>query len=628
MKIVFIEPRPPEPHVYSKFKIPRLGCVLLGTILHNAGYEVKVFVEEIHKLDWEEASTADVIAVSTTTSTTPRGYMFAQRFKKAGKVVIIGGSHVSFKPEEALQYCDYVVRGEGEKVILELIRAIEQGQVPERLPSISYKKDGKVVNNPCGDFVIDLDTIPIPDFNLIAGFAENPSVVSIETSRGCPFNCTFCSVILMFGRKYRFKSVERVVGEVKHYLQTNRPRHIFFCDDNFTANPRRTKELLQRFIEEGLQLDWSAQVRVEAANDPEMLALMKKTNCYAVYAGLESINPKTLEAYNKHQTVEQIKKAISEFHRYDIHIHGMFVLGSDEDDPQTIYDTVDFARKMRIDSVQFLILTPLPGTPLYDQLLAEDRIFNRDWAYYDGHNVVFEPARMTAYELQVETLKAMSKFYTYSSLLRYLIKLDNYYALIRLYGKYMIYKGMKLKKVYAEQLRHLLGEKMKSLREVVKGIKPPLKIGISNIHLDVQYQEFFHNFFKHLGLKVVIPQEKEAALSDLGKVTDKNKLLELIQRQIKIIQRKVDIVFVPVLGNAGLKPWVTEWLKAEKQKLSQTYSSLHSPASSILIVEIDIDLLYKSCIEIGLVLGKKLSAIRKAYKRALQQTNLFSPQPA
>ncbi|MCX7765954.1 MAG: B12-binding domain-containing radical SAM protein, partial [Candidatus Sumerlaeia bacterium] len=505
MKIVFIEPRPPEPHVYSKFKIPRLGCVLLGTILRDAGYNVTIFVEEIGKINWDKVLQADVVAISTTTSTTPRGYMFADRCKKAGKIVIMGGSHVTFCVDEALQHCDYVVRGEGETVILDLIRAIEEGKIPENLNNISFKKDGVVINNPGSGFIQNLDTLPIPDFELIEGWKSNPSVVSIETSRGCPFNCSFCSVILMFGRRYRFKSVERVVTEVTQYMRETNPRHVFFCDDNFTANPQRTKQLLRRFIELGLNFEWSAQVRVEAANDPEMLDLMKQTNCYAVYVGFESINPRTLEAYNKHQSVEQIKKAIEQFHRHDIHIHGMFVLGSDEDDVNTIYETVDFAKKMRIDSVQFLILTPLPGTPFFTEIQQQGRIFNHDWSYYDGHNVVFEPARMTAYELQIETLRAMNKFYTYTSILRYLIKLDNYYALVRLYGKYMVYKALKTKEVYANQLRHLLGEKMKALREIVKAIPHPLKIGISDISLERQYKEFFQNFFKQLGLKVVLP---------------------------------------------------------------------------------------------------------------------------
>lgn len=618
MKIVFIEPKPPEPHVYSKFKIPRLGCVLLATILHKAGYEVKVFVEEVSKLNWDEANSADVIAISTTTSTTPRGYMLADKFRKAGKKVIMGGSHVSFMAEEALEHCDYVVRKEGEKVIVDLVKAIEEGRLPEEIPNISFKKDGKVVHNPITAFVEDLDSLPIPDYSLIDGMSPNVSVVSIETSRGCPFNCAFCSVILMFGRKLRFKSIERIVEEVKHYQQTIKPRHIFFCDDNFTANFKRTKELLRRFVEEGIECDWSAQVRVEAARDPELLDLMHRTNCYAVYVGFESVNPRTLEAYNKSQTIEDIKQAIDAFHRHKIHIHGMFVFGSDEDDVQTIYDTVDFAKKMKIDSVQFLILTPLPGTPVYDNLNHANRIFNHDWSYYDGHNVVFEPAKMTAYELQVETFRAMNKFYTYPSVLRYILKLDVYYTIIRIYGKYMVHKGMKLKKIYAKQLQELLSNKMKLLSAKVKNIHPPLKIGIPSLSVDQRYKEFFKDFFKHLGVNVVFSQERESEAIPSEKEPDKNKILELLQRQISIIQRKVDIIFVPVL--AKVNRHLSELIKAEKQIISEIDPKL-------ILMEIDVDTLYKSCVEMGLALGKKLSDIRRAYTSALKKIQKMQPIP-
>ncbi len=617
MKIIFIEPKPPEPHVYSKYKIPRLGCVLLATILRDAGYEVKVYVEEIKKLDWAEANSADVIAISTTTSTTNRGYMMADKFRKAGKTVIMGGSHVTFMQEEALEHCDYVVRNEGEKVIVDLMKGIEKGDVPESLPNLSYKKDGKVINNPISAYIEDLDSLPIPDYTLVEGWKNNNLVLSLETSRGCPFNCAFCSVILMFGRKYRFKSVERIVKEVKYYIETLKPRHIFFCDDNFTAKPERTKQVLRRFIEEGLQLDWSAQVRVEAGRDPELLELMRQTNCYAVYVGLESVNPKTLELYNKHQTVDQIKSAISSFRKHQIHIHGMFVFGSDADDLQTIFDTVTFARKTRVDSVQFLILTPLPGTPVFNNLTKEGRIFNHDWSYYDGHNIVYEPTLMTAYELQVETFRAMNKFYSYPSVLRYIIKFDRWYTLVRIYAKYMVYKGMKVKRAYSNQLKEIIVNRLHVWSQKVKELRAPIKIGIAPNSLDRKHQEFFLNFFKNLGMNVIISQEKDAGVLEADIEADRSRLFTVLQGQIKAVQRKADIIFVPVLKRADRN--VSGFLKAEKQKLS-------SLDPRLLLCEIDIDGLYKACTEMGIALGKNLRAIRKAYTAACKHVKVI-PAP-
>ncbi len=613
MKIIFIEPRPPEPHVYSKFKIPRLGCVILGTILRNAGHEVTIFVEEVADIDWTTAHEADVVAISATTSTVPRSYELADMFKREGKTVIMGGSHVTFCAEEALEHCDYVVKKEGEVIINELIDAIGRNAVPEHLDNIAFKKNGTIVDNPIHAFITDLDSLPIPDFTLIHGWKNDCTVASIETSRGCPFNCAFCSVILMFGRKLRFKSVDRIVEEVKYYLDKVKPRHIFFCDDNFSANPRRTKELLRRFIEEGIELDWSAQVRVELANDPELLELMRKTNCYAVYVGFESVNPKTLEAYNKSQSVEQIQKAIQAFHEHDIHIHGMFVFGSDEDTVESLFENLQFARRMKIDSIQFLILTPLPGTRVYNDLYESGRIFNHDWSYYDGHNVVYEPAQMTAYELQVETMRAMYKFYTLTSVFRYLARLDKWYAFVRLYGKYMTARALHLKKPYTHELRKRVAERLPAISEGGKSPSLPIKIGIPSISVDLRHREFFGNFFKQLGVGVIFSQDKETPEKDI-KTSDDN-LMDMLQRQIKIIQQKADVVVVPVVRKVNTR--LAELVRSKKQQLASINPRL-------LLLEADMDALYKSCVEVGLAMGKNLAEIRKAYFRALQQTHLRS----
>jgi hypothetical protein len=145
--------------------------------------------------------------------------------------------------------------------------------------------------------------------------------------------------------------------------------------------------------------------------DTELLELMRDSGCVWVYIGFESVNPAALEAFNKQQTVEQIDESIEAFHAYGIPIHGMFVLGADADTPETIQATVDFAIDHEIDTVQFLTITPLPGTEFYERMRAENRILSTDWALYDGHHVVIKPAQMTPYELQMESMKGMLRFY-------------------------------------------------------------------------------------------------------------------------------------------------------------------------------------------------------------------------
>jgi radical SAM superfamily enzyme YgiQ (UPF0313 family) len=203
---------------------------------------------------------------------------------------------------------------------------------------------------------------------------------------------------------------------------------VFFYDDNFVVSKERTRSLLRAMIERGLTGPWSAQMRAEVVYqdkrtgelDHELLGLMRDAGCRMVYCGFESVNPATLEAYNKHQDVKTIRDAVRAFHNYGIGVHGMFVLGSDADNVGTFAQTVRFALDNRIDTVQFLMLTPCPGTPFYKRVVAEGRLLSRDWSLYDGHHCLIQPARMTPYELQIGTYKAMAQFYSARHSLRLL----------------------------------------------------------------------------------------------------------------------------------------------------------------------------------------------------------------
>jgi radical SAM superfamily enzyme YgiQ (UPF0313 family) len=238
----------------------------------------------------------------------------------------------------------------------------------------------------------------------------------IMTSWGCPFDCTFCSVTAMFGKKYRFRSPESVVAELKE----KRPQRVFFYDDNLAANRKRLKTLLQMIIDEGLQFSWSAQARTDVARDPELLDLMSRSGCWMVYLGLESVNQDTLDGYEKSQSVEDITFALDALHAHGIKAHGMFVLGADSDGPDVVRSTVAFALKHKIDTVMLNILTPAPGTQLYDDMEAAGRIFDKRWDYYDALHVVFQPAKMTPYELQKETIRGYARFYGLRRWLGYL----------------------------------------------------------------------------------------------------------------------------------------------------------------------------------------------------------------
>jgi radical SAM superfamily enzyme YgiQ (UPF0313 family) len=481
-KVVLIEPKAPGFHVFSKFKLPRLGLPLLGAVLEKEfGIEVKIFFQEI-SLDWKEVMEADLVGISTITTTAPVAFKFAQRIKETRDIpVVIGGPHVSFLPDEALEMgVDFVVRGEGEVTFVELIKYLTTGEPDlESIDGLSYMGEDGIHHNPDRERVKDLTALPWPNLTLIDGF-EKIKTIPVMTSRGCPYDCKFCSVTTMFGRRYRFREVDDVIAEVEALLERNPKQSVFFYDDNFTASPKHTKELLRKMKEKGLTPQWFAQARVDIVDDKELMELMRSTKCKYLFLGLESINPETLKSYRKSQTVADIEHAVKVIHEYGIRVHGMFVLGSDDDDKETILETVRFAKRCGIDTVQFLVLIPLPGTETYDELHAQDRIFVDDWAKYGGHHVVFRPARMTPFQLQKWSgLKAMRKFYSILTCWKYGLTFRWWDMAISIYAHHTIKKWKSVNKYFVSELRH----RSKAERQGMKAEKARHK-------QDVQQREF------------------------------------------------------------------------------------------------------------------------------------------
>ncbi|MBF0536847.1 MAG: radical SAM protein [Nitrospirae bacterium] len=424
----------------------------MSTILRDRGYEVKAFIEDVARPDWSYVESSDIVCISTITSTAVGAYRIAERIKALGIPVIMGGAHPSFMPEEALTYADYVVRGEGDNTIVELLDSLQKGTPTLRsIPGISYKeKDGTVVNTPTRPLLLDLDSLPVPDFSLVHKWRSNLAH-PISTSRGCPFNCRFCSVISMFGRKYRFKSVEASLNEIRYAAPMTRHSK-FFVDDNFAANKERTKELCRGIIADNIKMKWSAQVRTDVAKDLELLRLFADSGCEVVQIGFESINPATLKNYNKGQSLDEIINCIKLVREHGIKIHGMFVFGADTDDVDTIRKTADFAMELGIETIQFMVLTPLPGTPFFTEMKEAGRLFHTDWSKYDAQHVLFEPALMKPQTLQIESLKSMGRFYSWKYIFRHLAKLDFFHAAMGYYGKQAINQALKEAKDYLSSL--------------------------------------------------------------------------------------------------------------------------------------------------------------------------------
>jgi radical SAM superfamily enzyme YgiQ (UPF0313 family) len=590
-KLVFVEPKSTHLHIYSRVCIPRLGSVLLGTIMRAKGYDVRVYIEDIQAIDMGEVMSADLVAISAITSTAPQSYKLADMMRAAGKVVVMGGTHTSFLPDEGMQHADFVVRGEGEFAFQELVDAIQRGDGFDKIQNLTYRTgDGHVVSNPERPKIPNLDVNPIPDYHLISGWKPG-GVISVATSRGCPFSCTFCSVPGMYGHAFRTHTIDRVLEELTIHKGN---MYTFFADDIFTANKKRVKELLRQMISRNLTPEWGAQVRTETVDDPELLELMRDSNCFNVYVGFESINPRTLKLFQKKQDLAKIERSIERFHEHKIRIHGMFVVGSDEDDVETIDATAEFALKHDIDSVQFMILTPIPGSPDWDSLYAkgDKYVINRNWTFYDGHHAVHQPRRMTPYELQMAAINGMGKFYSWRGIMRKLWKRDLYYTAIRYWGKKMIREWWKDEdnRAYVDWLRNQLYGEAGALGRSVK------TVGLPAVLLQDKVGQLLQRFLGELGVTVV-PLAEAAMEGATSRARD-----------------ALDCLITPIVKRAeqGKEEFYTH--------LTTVSEALHAQLDKLPRVAFPViggqGPVFEPFAKIGLLVTQNLDRIRAAYKSA------------
>jgi len=417
MFIIGIEPKSPGLHIFSQSYVPRLGLPQLLTIAQNLGHKCEIYCEELKAIPWQKVAAADMIMISSTTSTTPRAYTIIKKIREeinSKAPILMGGPHVTFLPEEALNSgADYVFRHEADESFVSFQKWWDSGKPPHELlkiPGISFKMGGQYEHNPDPPRV-DLDTLPTPDLSLIDGYGK-PTAIPLITSRGCPWNCEFCSEIAMFGRAYSFRSTEKVLEDIKYYDEKYGKVPVFIADDNLAANRTRLEHLCIGIIKNRLVRSYSAQVRLDIAKDTRALTLLNRAGFERFYIGYESTNPASLETAHKGLSFEDMGKYTRTIRKYGMAIHAMWVLGFDDDTLQTVKNNIRATIRWNIETNQFLILVPIPGAQIFQRFKDQNRIFSFDWANYDGHHVTFYPQNMTPRQLQVAVmLKAMPRLY-------------------------------------------------------------------------------------------------------------------------------------------------------------------------------------------------------------------------
>ncbi|MGI6229377.1 MAG: B12-binding domain-containing radical SAM protein [Tractidigestivibacter sp.] len=377
------------------------GPLILAGIVKRAGHHVEAYEELNGSFDYDRLlEKTDVLCLYTMTSNAPRAYELADLFHEKGHArVLIGGMHASAVPEEALAHADQVMVGEGENTILDVV----EGRLTD--PIVKCRP------------VCDLDSVPWPDYSVL----KTPvKAANIMTSRGCPYRCSFCTTSRMFA-PYRRRSVDSVIAEIKHYHRMGF-EYMNFEDDNFTADKERAKEICRRIIDENLQFKETFFFgRTDMANDPELLDLLAKAHLNWVLIGIESLNQESLDTIDKHQSVEDIRRAGEACREHGIQLIASIVLGIDTDTHEDIMRAVQFAKDIDASKLQPAVLTPFPGTPVYEQYEREGRMLNEkeeDWEVFDMMNATFQPKHMSPWDLEMTFFDAANKFYDRKSAFR------------------------------------------------------------------------------------------------------------------------------------------------------------------------------------------------------------------
>lgn len=382
MKLLLIQPKNDRSYWGGVSKSGKAGFVRLNlptiAALTPEDWEVEILDARVKAVDF--GARADIVGITGLTSEIPSAYAIADGFRKAGTRVVMGGVHVSALPEEALTHADSVVIGEAELVWGRLLEDVRRGELRKR-----YRAER----------LCNMAHMAIPKRGLLDRNMFGSGFNTLQATRGCPFNCDYCTVTAFFGNKFRVRPVDTVIEEIKGLGA----KEFFFMDDNIAGRPAYARELFEKLIP--LNVKWGSQASITIAKDPELLRLYAKSGGRYAFIGFESLSQKNLDGMRKGwNSAKDYKEAIRKIHDAGINIIGSFVFGLDDDDRTVFKNTFDFIMEANIDAAQFHILTPLPGTVTYSTLEREGRITDRDWEKYHTGEVVFSPKGMTAEELQ------------------------------------------------------------------------------------------------------------------------------------------------------------------------------------------------------------------------------------
>ena len=421
MRVLLVNPPAPFSYYSLGIRRPPLGLAYIASVLQNH-HEVKIVDFSVERHDWSRYSYRqyDVVGISVDTPRYLVSLRIARLAKDQGAVVVMGGPHVSFLDSDALKSgtVDYVVRNEGEYAFLSLINFLSKKIPFEDVNGVSYLTNGELSRTPDARLPCDLDSLPFPARRLLPLqlYRENREkavgrlMTTLITSRGCPFNCHFCSSSHFFGGRWRARSVQSILEEIELLHEEYNYRALIFVDDNFTLDPGRAVRLSESIVRRGWDLAWGTMSRVDdITRNPDMVRIMARAGFRWTFLGFESGTQDVLNAYGKKAMVENGPRAMEILRENDVRVTGSFILGALNETRDMIKQTISLAKLLNPARAQFSILTPYPGTRLYEEV--KDRLLTRNWDIYTGVHPTIKLRHLSPEELGRLLIMAYLSFY-------------------------------------------------------------------------------------------------------------------------------------------------------------------------------------------------------------------------
>jgi anaerobic magnesium-protoporphyrin IX monomethyl ester cyclase len=425
MKILLINPSPSGTLKATGVLFPPLGLLYVAAYAEKEGHQVVVRDLAVRKKREEIFfKQYDVVGISTDTTRHRQALQLAKRAKLCGCTVVMGGPHPGYVDQEILstKRVDFIVRGEGEMTFSELLETLQKNDGKfHSIQGISFISNGQVIRTPPRAFIENLDSLPLPARHLIhmddyrRTKLGDREITPLITSRGCPYQCAFCASSHFFGKKVRIRSVTSVLGELEKIYHQYHFNAVAFVDDTFNLFPKRVIEICHGIIEKKLDLHWWCLSRADLLlQNEEMVKEMVRAGARSVFIGVESFHSKTLVELKKGIDVGSTVRSVEMLKKNGLEIHAAYILGGLHETARMIHETIRFAKRLNTNVAQFSILTPYPGTAIYEQV--KDRIirWRAPWSFFDMQHLVFKHDHLSFIRMEWLLFKAHLHYYTRS----------------------------------------------------------------------------------------------------------------------------------------------------------------------------------------------------------------------